>query len=78
MSILANVAHATNIADIGMEKSEGCLNGPTEQFGRYLGNWNIQDWQLSREDGKSWVEQKDARWHFTCVGNSVAIQDFWH
>lgn len=59
-----------------MVETEGCTTGPLTQFGRYLGDWNIQAWQLS-QDGKTWTEQAGARWNFTCVGNGVAIQDFW-
>jgi hypothetical protein len=60
-----------------MAKNDGCHTGPMEQFGRYIGDWDIQDWQLSREDGKTWTEQKGARWNFTCVGDGIAVQDFW-
>lgn len=64
-----------DLASVLMDKNEGCLTGPVEQFGRYIGDWNIQDWSFSPE-GK-WVEQQGARWNFTCVGNGVAVQDFW-
>lgn len=65
------------LAAVGMDKDEGCLTGPMAQFGRYLGDWDIADEQLSREDGKTWTQGAGARWNFTCVGNGTAIQDFW-
>ncbi len=70
------VVSKTPLASVGMDKSEGCMKGPMEQFGRYLGDWNIADWSLS-QDGKTWIAGKGARWNFTCFGNGVAVQDFW-
>ncbi len=67
---------ATSLANVTMDQTAGCLEGDIEQFGRYLGDWNIQDWQLA-PDGASWIEQQGARWNFTCLGNGVAVQDFW-
>lgn len=64
------------LASVGMEKTGGCLTGPMEQFGRYLGDWDIADEQL-QQDGKTWSPGKGARWNFTCLGNGTAIQDFW-
>ncbi|HHL43222.1 MAG TPA: hypothetical protein ENJ42_06375 [Hellea balneolensis] len=58
-----------------MDKDDGCHLDAMQQFGRYLGDWQIQDWQLQK-DG-SWMEQKGARWVFKCVGNGIAVQDFW-
>lgn len=65
-----------DLSSVIMTETEGCTVGPTAQFGRYIGDWDIQDWQLSK-DGKTWTEQKGARWNFTCFGNGVAVQDFW-
>lgn len=67
---------ADTLADVGMDKTEGCLTGPMEQFGRYLGDWDIADEQLS-QDGTTWTPGAGARWNFTCLGNGTAIQDFW-
>lgn len=58
-----------------MGEDTGCKIGDMAHFGRYIGDWKIQDWQLQK-DG-SWVEQKGARWIFKCVGNGVAVQDYW-
>ena len=63
------------LASVGMDKTEGCMAGPIAQFGRYIGDWNIADETLSREDGKTWIPGKGARWNFTCLGNGTAIQD---
>lgn len=74
-----NPSSTTSEPDLGavlMDQTEGCLEGPTDQFGRYIGDWDIQDWQL-QQDGTTWIEQQGARWNFTCVGNGVAVQDFW-
>ncbi len=66
----------TPLAAVGMGQTEGCLTGPMAQFGRYIGDWNMTDWTLS-PDGKNWTQGKGARWNFTCVGNGIAVQDFW-
>ena len=55
---------------------EDCMSGPMAQFGRYIGNWKIEDSQLSR-DGTSWAPANADRWNFVCIGNGTAIQDFW-
>lgn len=54
----------------------GCMEGPMAQFGRYIGDWKIEDMQRA-QDG-SWSEGKGARWVFSCLGNGAAIQDFWY
>lgn len=55
---------------------EACMNGPMEQFGRYIGDWSIEDEQLSK-DGAEWQPGKGARWIFVCLGDGTAVQDFW-
>lgn len=65
------------LASVIMDKVDGCLEGANAQFGRYLGDWNMTSQTLSRKDGKTWIDNPPARWNFTCVGNGVAIQDFW-
>ena len=65
-----------NLSSVLMDKDNGCMEGSLEQFGRYIGDWDIQDWSLDK-DGKTWNKGKGARWNFTCVGNGIAIQDFW-
>jgi len=53
-----------------------CMEGPMSQFGRYIGDWKIADEQLAR-DGSGWGPGKGARWIFECVGNGIAVQDYW-
>lgn len=62
---------------VTMDKTAGCLEGDKAQFGRYLGDWDMTSVQLSQQDRKTWQDAGNARWNFTCVGDGVAIQDFW-
>lgn len=62
--------------DLPFTDKQSCMQGPIEQFGRYIGDWKIEDSQLAR-DGSGWSDGKGARWIFTCFGNGVAVQDFW-
>ena len=73
----ASAKDSDELSSVLMESSAGCLTGPMEQFGRYIGDWDIADEALSREDGKTWSAGNGARWNFTCVGNGIAVQDFW-
>ncbi|MBT8098461.1 MAG: hypothetical protein KJO82_01860 [Gammaproteobacteria bacterium] len=56
--------------------SEACMQGPLAEFGRYIGDWRIEDETLSR-DTLEWEAGKGARWIFTCLGDGTAVQDFW-
>lgn len=56
--------------------TNACLDGEMAQFGRYVGDWRITDEQLS-QDGKTWSPGQGARWTFECIGNGVAVQDYW-
>jgi hypothetical protein len=58
------------------DAADGCMEGPLEQFGRYIGDWNIEDESLA-QDGSGWGPGNGARWIFSCLGNGTAIQDFW-
>ena len=73
--LVASVAIAEN-DDLPFTDKESCMQGPMEQFGRYIGDWNIEDSQLAR-DGSGWSDGKGARWIFSCFGDGVAVQDFW-
>ncbi|MEO0424186.1 MAG: hypothetical protein AAF184_17745 [Pseudomonadota bacterium] len=53
-----------------------CMEGDKAQFGRYVGDWKITDEQLS-QDGKQWQPGAGARWIFECIGDGVAVQDYW-
>lgn len=55
---------------------DSCMQGPLAQFGRYIGDWKIDDEQLS-QDGTEWQPGAGAHWIFSCLGNGTAIQDFW-
>lgn len=57
-------------------RTDACLQGPLEQFGRYIGDWKIEDSRLST-DGSEWLPGAGARWIFTCLGDGTAVQDFW-
>jgi hypothetical protein len=53
-----------------------CMEGQLAQFGRYIGNWDIADSQLS-PDGQEWADGAGATWNFVCIGDGTAVQDFW-
>ena len=59
------------------QDGNACLEGPMAQFGRYVGDWKIEDEQLAR-DGSGWGPGKGARWKFKCIGDGTAVQDYWH
>lgn len=61
---------------VPLEQEDGCMQGPLAQFGRYIGNWTIEDSRLS-QDGQTWSKGNGAQWNFVCLGNGTAIQDFW-
>lgn len=73
--LLSHFAHADNTA-LPFENEEGCMEGPLAQFGQYIGDWKIDDSQLSQDSGE-WEPGDGARWIFTCLGDGTAIQDFW-
>ncbi len=60
----------------GTTDPAACAEGPISQFGRYVGDWQIEDESLAR-DGSGWSDGQGARWIFTCVGDGTAVQDFW-
>lgn len=53
-----------------------CDHEGVEQFGRYIGAWDIQDWNFDADSGE-WISGAGATWTFMCLANGVAIQDFW-
>jgi hypothetical protein len=61
---------------IPSDNPESCMNGPVAQFGRYIGDWKIEDSQLS-QDGTTWAPGNADQWNFVCIGNGTAVQDFW-
>ncbi len=64
-------------ADAEESGLNACLDGPVAQFGRYVGDWKIEDQSL-KQDGSGWEPAAGARWIFECIGDGVAIQDHWH
>jgi len=63
-------------SDFLFDAPDGCMEGPLEQFGRYIGDWKIEDESLA-QDGSAWGPGAGARWIFSCLGDGTAIQDFW-
>ena len=61
---------------IPFDNEDACMQGPLAQFGRYIGNWHIEDSRLG-QDGQTWSAGDGAQWNFVCLGNGTAIQDFW-
>ena len=53
-----------------------CMEGPVAQFGRYVGDWKISDESFA-QDGSGWGPGTGARWIFSCVGDGIAVRDFW-
>jgi len=74
-AVIATATHAVS-PDTPFVEELGCREGPMEQFGRYLGDWDISDASL-QSDGSTWKAGAGARWVFTCLGNGTAVQDFW-
>ena len=68
---LCPAAFADNALPFG--DSDACSDGPMQQFGRYIGDWVIEDEQLSK-DGAEWLPGDGARWVFVCLGNGTANQ----
>jgi len=63
-------------ATVPIDENTGCMQGPLAEFGRFVGNWNIETSSYSKEDN-DWKPGASARWNFVCLGNGIAIQDFW-
>jgi hypothetical protein len=77
MMLLAVAAAASaNEPLLPFSDDEACHQGSMAQFGRYIGDWRIEDQQL-RRDGTGWDPGDGARWIFTCLGHGMAVQDFW-
>jgi len=74
-SVLQTPAWASETT-VPVGQNEGCMQGPLAEFGRYIGNWDIETSSFSKED-KDWKPGAGARWNFVCLGNGTAIQDFW-
>ena len=75
-ALLLSVSSSGTEPPISTVDNEACMDGPMAQFGRYVGDWKIEDEQLAR-DGSGWGPGKGARWIFMCVGDGTAVQDYW-
>lgn len=60
---------------VPLNAATDCMDGPLAQFGRYVGNWTIEDSVRDEGTGK-WEAGSGAQWNFVCLGG-MAIQDFW-
>ena len=75
-SVLLVCAAGIATADANSPEDNACMNGPMAQFGRYVGDWKIEDESLA-QDGSGWGPGQGARWIFKCIGDGTAVQDFW-
>jgi hypothetical protein len=75
---LVAVSTASAAADdsVPVRDQDACMEGPMAQFGRYIGDWDIEDSQLG-QDGSTWAPANADKWNFVCIGNGTAVQDFW-
>jgi len=78
ISVLILFAMSSATADdysIPIGNDAACMAGPLAEFGQYVGDWDITDSRLN-QDG-TWSDGAGAKWHFVCLGDGTAIQDFW-
>jgi len=75
-SVLLVCAAAIATADANKPEDNACMDGPMAHFGRYVGDWKIEDESLA-QDGSAWGPGQGARWIFKCIGDGTAVQDFW-
>lgn len=73
--VLASSATADESA-IPYDNPSACMDGALAQFGQYIGDWDIEDWNWDQAS-KEWKPGAGARWLFVCIGEGTAIQDFW-
>lgn len=75
-ALLIGMPAAAQTVSIPIGEKSACMEGPLAQFGQYIGDWDIEDSQLS-QDGTEWAPGAGAKWNFVCLGDGTAIQDFW-
>ena len=73
--LLGSVAIASE-PRISSTDGAACMEGPMSQFGRYVGDWKIED-ERRAQDGSGWGPGKGARWIFKCVADGAVVQDYW-
>ena len=80
-AVLSSVLFAGTLAAespaVPASAGEACFDGPVAQFGRYVGDWKIEDETLAK-DGSGWGPGNGARWIFKCIGDGMAVQDYWY
>lgn len=76
LAVLLATAALANEPDASTTDNAACMAGPMAQFGRYVGDWKIEDESLAR-DGSGWGPGNGARWIFKCIGDGTAVQDYW-
>ena len=76
LGLLAAGASTTAADTRLITDASACMTGPVGQFGRYVGEWEIEDEQL-QQDGVTWLPGNADRWDFYCLGDGLAVQDFW-
>lgn len=80
MFVLATLLFAVSASaqeeSIPIGEKSACMEGRLAEFGQYIGDWDIEDSQLS-QDGQEWTAGAGARWNFVCLGDGTAIQGFW-
>lgn len=75
-ALLLVTPYAAQGDSIPLGEKSACMEGPLAEFGQYIGDWDIEDMQLS-QDGTAWTPGAGAKWNFVCLGDGTAIQDFW-
>jgi len=75
-ALLFTVSAFAQDESVPIGDNDTCMEGPLAEFGQYIGDWDIDDSQLS-QDGSEWTPGAGARWNFVCLGDGTAIQDFW-
>lgn len=79
--VLAGLAPAPASPFVDPSKSDAasqalaCSEGVASAFGRYIGEWEFADSQITA-DG-SWQEGPGGEWDFHCVGDGIAVTDFY-
>jgi hypothetical protein len=68
-------APASGGSTVPVTDPSDCMAGPLAQFGRYIGDWKIEDSGRNQETG-DWEAGAGAQWNFVCLGG-MAVQDFW-
>lgn len=77
LSVCSSIIAFAGLPAKADDAANACMEGPKAQFGRYIGDWKIDDESLA-QDGSGWSPGNGARWKFECIGDGVAVQDYWY